>query len=110
MTRVTLAPPTERVMRIAVLGCGNVGSALVGILQDRADALAVQSGARLEVAGIAVNDLSRRREPHIPVELLTADPAGLVGDPAVDVVVELIGDLEPAGAWCGRRSNPASRW
>ena len=98
MTRVTLAPPTERVMRIAVLGCGNVGSALVGILQDRADALAVQSGARLEVAGIAVNDLSRRREPHIPVELLTADPAGLVGDPSVDVVVELIGDLEPAGA------------
>jgi homoserine dehydrogenase len=94
---VTSAPPSDRVVRIAVLGCGTVGSALVGILQDRAEALAVQSGARLEVAGIAVQDLTRTREPHIPVELLTTDPGGLVRDPSVDVVVELIGALEPAG-------------
>ncbi len=69
---MTLAPPPDRVVRVAVLGCGNVGSALVGILQDRADALAVQSGARLEVAGIAVADLTRARAPHIPADLLTA--------------------------------------
>jgi len=95
---VTSAPPPDRVVRVAVLGCGNVGSALVGILQDRAEALAVQSGARLEVAGIAVHDLTRARAPHIPANLLTADPAGLVADPSVDVVVELIGGLEPTGA------------
>jgi len=95
---VTLAPPPDRVMRIAVLGCGHVGSALVGIVQDRAEALAVQSGARLEVAGIAVNDLTRTRGSHIPVDLLTSDSAGLVADPSVEVVVELIGGLEPAGA------------
>jgi homoserine dehydrogenase len=86
------------VVRIAVLGCGHVGSALVGILQDRADALAVQSGARLEVAGIAVQDLGRSRAAHIPLDLLTTDAAGLVADPAVDVVVELIGGLEPTAA------------
>ena len=63
---MTSAPRPNVSVRIAVLGCGNVGSALVGILQDRADALAVQSGARLEVAGIAVNDLSRPRAPHVP--------------------------------------------
>jgi homoserine dehydrogenase len=68
------------------------------MLQDRADALAVQSGARLEVAGIAVSDLSRERGPHIPPRLLTADPAALVVDPSIDVVVELIGGLEPTGA------------
>lgn len=83
-------------MRIAILGCGNVGSALVGILQDRADALAVQSGARFEIAGIAVNDLSATRPPHVPVELLTADAQPLVADPSVDLVVELIGGLVPA--------------
>jgi homoserine dehydrogenase len=83
------------VVRIAVLGCGNVGSALVRILQDRAEALAVQSGARLEIAGIAVNDLTAARAEHIPVDLLTADSAGLVSDPSVDVVVELIGGLVP---------------
>lgn len=83
-------------MRIAVLGCGNVGSALVGELQDRADALAVQSGAALHIGGIAVSDLSRRREPHVPVDLLTVDAAALVKDPTIDVVVELIGGLDPA--------------
>jgi homoserine dehydrogenase len=86
------------VVRIALLGCGNVGSALVGILQDRSEALAVQSGARLEIVGIAVNDLSLDRAAHVPVHLLTADAAGLVSDPSVDVVVELIGGLVPTGA------------
>ena len=96
MTRVTLAPSSERVVRIAVLGCGNVGSALVGMLQDRTDALAVQSGARLEIGGIAVHDVSLDRPPHVPRHLLTDDPAGLVADPSIDVVVELIGGLVPA--------------
>ncbi len=61
---MTSAPPTERTLRVAVLGCGNVGAALVGILQDRADALAVQSGARLDLAGIAVR--RPRRPPARP--------------------------------------------
>jgi homoserine dehydrogenase len=75
-----------------------VGAALVGILQDRSDALAVQSGARLAIAGIAVSDLDAPRPDHVPRELLTTDAAGLVADPSVDVVVELIGGLEPTGA------------
>jgi homoserine dehydrogenase len=94
---MTVAPSSERVVRIAVLGCGNVGSALVGVLQDRATELVVQTGAHLEVGGIAVGDLSRQRPPHIPVGLLTADLDGLVTDPSIDVVVELIGGLDPAG-------------
>jgi homoserine dehydrogenase len=94
---VAQAPLVERVVRVAVLGCGHVGSALVEILQDRAGALAVQSGAHLEVAGIAVADLGRPRGAHVPRHLLTDDAASLVADPSVDVVVELIGGLEPAG-------------
>ena len=93
------APPTERALRVAVLGCGNVGAALVGILQSRADALAVQSGARLVIAGIAVNDLDAPRPDHVPRDLLTTDAGTLVADPTVDIVVELIGALEPAGAF-----------
>jgi homoserine dehydrogenase len=95
---VTLPPSPDRVVRIAVLGCGNVGSALVGILQDRSEALAVQSGARLEVAGIAVNDLTLERPAHVPVDLLTTDAAGLVSDSSIDVVVELIGGVDPTAA------------
>ncbi len=93
-----MAPPSERVVRVAVLGCGNVGAALVGILGDRSGALTVQSGARLEIAGIAVVDAAAPRPSHVPRPLLTSDATGLVTDPSVDVVVELMGGLEPAGA------------
>jgi homoserine dehydrogenase len=82
---------------VAVLGCGTVGSALVGMVQDRSVELAVQSGARLEIGGIAVSDTSRPRGPHIPGELITAAASALVVDPTIDVVVELIGGLDPAG-------------
>jgi len=95
---VTSAPSQERTLGVAVLGCGNVGSALVGILQDRVEALAVQAGARLVIAGIAVHDLDAPRADHISRELLTTDAAALVADERVDIVVELIGGLEPAGA------------
>ena len=57
----------------------------------------MQSGARLEVGGIAVNDLSVTRAPHVPLDLLTTDAAALVADPSIDVVVELIGGMTPAG-------------
>ena len=90
-------PATPRAIRVAILGCGNVGAALVGILQTRSDALAVQAGARLEIAGIAVNDMEAARPSHIPLGLLTTDAASLVADETVDIVVELIGGLEPAG-------------
>ncbi len=93
---MTVASPSERVVRIALLGCGNVGGALVGILQDRADDLVVQSGARFEVVGIAVSDLRKPRPPNVPAELLTTDAAGLVADPTVDVVIELVGGISPA--------------
>jgi homoserine dehydrogenase len=84
-------------VRIAVLGCGTVGSALVGILQERADELAVQSGARLEVGGIAVKDPTRVRGANIPTDLITDRAADLVVDPSIDVVVELIGGEDPTG-------------
>ena len=93
---MTSADPPSRVVRVAILGGGTVGAALVGLLHSRADELVVQSGARLEIAGIAVADLDRPRPDHVPTDLLTTDAAGLAADPSVDVVVELIGGLEPA--------------
>jgi len=83
-------------VRVAVLGCGNVGGALVQLLLGDADGIAERSGVRLELAGVAVADPSRPR-PGVPARLLTGDAKSLVADPTVDVVVELIGGLEPAG-------------
>ena len=93
---MTLAPPSDRVVRIGVLGCGTVGTALVGIVAGRSEALAVQSGARLEIGGIAVHDLGKPRTDVVPAALLTDRAEALVADPSIDVVVELIGGLHPA--------------
>ncbi len=79
---------------VALLGCGVVGSQVVRLLREEADELAARVGAPLELAGIAVR--RPQRHPDVPAELLTTDAAELVGRPDVDVVVELMGGIEPA--------------
>jgi homoserine dehydrogenase len=82
---------------VAVLGCGNVGGALVALLLEDADAIAARSGVHLELVGVAVADPSRAR-PGVPAQLITGDAKELVNDERVDVVVELIGGVDPARA------------
>jgi homoserine dehydrogenase len=82
--------------RVGVLGCGNVGAALVALLLEDAEGIAGRSGVRLALAKVAVADPSKAR-PGVPAHLVTADAKAVVEDPEVDVVVELIGGLEPAG-------------
>jgi homoserine dehydrogenase len=94
---VTSATPSGRTVGVGVLGCGSVGSAVVGILEERSEPIAVQAGARLTLAGVAVRDPARERPPQVRRDLLTSDAEGLVADPAVEVVVEVIGGLSPAG-------------
>ena len=83
-------------VRVAVLGCGNVGGALVGLLATRAEEIADRTGVGLELAGVAVSDLSRSRQLPFPPDLLTDDAKELVERPDIDIVVELIGGLDPA--------------
>jgi homoserine dehydrogenase len=65
-------------------------------VSDQGDAVEARTGLRLEIVRIAVRDLAKPRSPGIRHELLTADAAGIVDDPDIDVVVELIGGVEPA--------------
>jgi homoserine dehydrogenase len=85
----------ERV-RIGLLGCGNVGAALVDLVDSRSDAIAARTGLRLELARVAVRSLAKERPVELPDGVLTLDAAGLVVDPDIDVVVEVIGGIEPA--------------
>ena len=94
--RVTGQPVDTAPVRVAVLGCGNVGSALVEQLVTARRAIAARTGVELVLVGIAVGDLRRPRSPVVPAELLTDDAKGLVAREDVDVVVELIGGLDPA--------------
>jgi len=81
-------------VRIALLGCGTVGAEVVRLLDEQAGDLAARIGAPLELAGIAVRRPARH--PDVPAGLLTTDAEALVERPDVDVVVEVIGGIEPA--------------
>ena len=81
-------------LKIALLGCGVVGSQVVRLLHHQADDLAARVGVPLELAGIAVR--RPQRHPDVPAELLTTDAAALVARDDVDLVVEVIGGIEPA--------------
>jgi homoserine dehydrogenase len=82
-------------LKVALLGCGVVGSQVARLLSEQANDLSVRVGAPLELAGIAVRRLSHQR-PGIDPALLTTDAIGLATRPDVDIVVEVIGGLEPA--------------
>ncbi|MBX3285757.1 MAG: homoserine dehydrogenase [Actinobacteria bacterium] len=87
---------SDAVVKVGVLGCGNVGAALVALVGERGDEIARRTGVRLEVAKVAVRSLSRQRPVHLADDVLTRDAAEVVADPDVDVVVEVIGGIEPA--------------
>ncbi|HEY2273168.1 MAG TPA: homoserine dehydrogenase [Jatrophihabitantaceae bacterium] len=80
-------------MRIALLGCGTVGSQVVRLLDEQADDLAARVGDRLELAGVAVRRPSKH--PDLPAELVTSDADALVTRDDIDVVVEVVGGIEP---------------
>ena len=62
-------------VRIGLLGCGNVGAALVQLIADNGDAIAARTGLRLEVARVAVSDVSRPRPVDFAPGVLTDDAA-----------------------------------
>jgi homoserine dehydrogenase len=83
-------------LKVALLGCGTVGSEVVRLLRSRGDDLAARVGAPLELAGIAVRRLGKSRDLDVDESLFTTDAAGLVARDDVDIVIEVIGGIEPA--------------
>jgi homoserine dehydrogenase len=83
-------------LRVGVLGAGTVGREVVLGLLTFGDRLVAHGGAGLELAAVAVRDVDAARARGLPPDLLTDAPAHVVADPAIDVVVELIGGEEPA--------------
>ena len=86
----------EETVRVGLLGCGHVGSALVRLIDEHADVIESRAGVRIEITRVAVRNLARERDVPIPAGRFTHDAEGVVADPAVDVVVEVIGGIEPA--------------
>ncbi len=83
-------------VRIGLLGCGNVGAALAELIAAQGPDVEARTGVRLEVTRVAVRDPSKPRGPAINVSLLTTDAHAVVADPDIDLVVEVIGGVDPA--------------
>ena len=86
----------DSTIRVGLLGCGNVGAALARLIDEHADLITSRAGVAIEIARVAVRDLSRHRDVKLAPEQFTSDAAAIVGDPDIDVVVEVIGGVEPA--------------
>jgi homoserine dehydrogenase len=84
----------EKPVGVAVLGLGNVGSEVVRIIEDSAEDLSARIGAPLVLRGVGVRRVADDR--GVPRDLLTSDIEELVSRDDVDVVVEVMGPVEPA--------------
>jgi homoserine dehydrogenase len=84
----------EKPIGVAVLGLGNVGSEVVRIIEDSAEDLTARIGAPLVLRGVGVRRVADDR--GVPVDMLTSDIDELVSRDDVDVVVEVMGPVEPA--------------
>ncbi len=82
-------------LRIGILGCGVVGSQVAKQLLRHQKELSTRSGAELLLKKIAVRDLKIPRE-GIDAALLTTDSKSVVTDPEIDLIVEVMGGIEPA--------------
>lgn len=96
VSRDVLEPWTPtRTLRVAVAGCGAVGSALLRELSVRRDSLERRHGRRVELTSVLVRDIAKERIPELDRALLTTSLDDFLGGDA-DIVIEAIGGIEPA--------------
>lgn len=87
----------SRAIRIGLLGAGVVGQGILQLLRDHAESIERRLGARIEVRRVVARDAAKARSALLPEELLAFEPERVIDDDEIDVVVEVIGGVEPAG-------------
>jgi len=86
---------TNKTLNIGMLGCGVVGSSVARLLQEDSGDFAARSGANLKLVKVAVKNLATKRD-FVSSSILTDDSASVVSDPSIDIVIEVMGGIEPA--------------
>ena len=86
---------SSKTLKIAMLGCGVVGSQVARLLIANKADLSTRAGANLELVKVAVRN-PKSKNYGVPDELLTSDLKSIVNDPQVDLIIELLGGIEPA--------------
>ncbi|MCG0237827.1 MAG: homoserine dehydrogenase [Firmicutes bacterium] len=90
------ASPGDRGIGVGIFGLGTVGTAVWRLLAEGGPHLARQIGAPLRVRRVVVRHPDRPRGVTLPPGVLSTDPEAILGDPEIDIVVEVMGGLEPA--------------
>jgi homoserine dehydrogenase len=92
----------EAALHIGLIGLGTVGAQVADRLLGRRAALRRRAGSDLVLDRVLVRDPARPRAVQVPPGLLTTDPAAVLDDPRIDVVVEVAGGEEPARSYLER--------
>ncbi|CAM3493319.1 MULTISPECIES: homoserine dehydrogenase [Brevibacillus] len=86
----------KRVVRVGLMGFGTVGTGVVRIISAHQEDLQKQTGLGIEIKKILVQDAEKARSIRSMENMLTTDPAELLENPDIDVIVEVIGGISPA--------------
>ncbi|MFM7198538.1 MAG: homoserine dehydrogenase [Chloroflexota bacterium] len=86
-------------VRIGLFGLGTVGGGVARLLLERGEAIAREVGRPIELRRVVVRDLTKARDVSVPDGILTDDPANILDDPEIDIVVEVMGGIHPTGDW-----------
>jgi len=87
---------SKKQIKVGILGLGTVGSGTARILQENGDSIKLKVGSDIKIAKVLVRDLSRPRAVEIPLEALTDKVEDILENPEIDIVVEVMGGIEPA--------------
>lgn len=93
-TNPSLSRP--EVLRVGLLGCGTVGSPVAKALLGDGRALEQATGVELELVRVAVRDPNKLRRVQLPAGIVSTDALAVAIDPAIDIVIEVMGGTEPA--------------
>jgi len=86
------------IIRIGMLGCGTVGQGVLRILHETAGTIERATGHRIEVVKVLVRDLQADR-PGVDPSVLTTDPEEILGDDSIDIIIEVMGGVDPTHDW-----------
>ncbi len=92
--------PNHRHIGIGLIGLGVVGAGVVRILKQRADYFRSIHGVAFDLRRIAVREISKSRDRDLPTDILTASASEVIEDPEIQIVVEVMGGLDPARDLC----------
>ncbi len=83
-------------IKIGLLGLGNIGTGTYKVLEMNRDEIEASAGAAVNIVKILEKDIDRERDIDVPREKFVSDPQDIFADPEIDIVIELLGGIEPA--------------